>query len=103
MSKLFQIYQTTDRIINALQSNIAQAVRPLQNNPLSDGTLLSGKNLVVGTNVINHGLNAPLQGYFIVMQTAAFNYYDLQATNPTPAKNLLLVSDTAVTVSIYVF
>jgi hypothetical protein len=74
----------------------------LQNQSLAS-SILSNVPLINGTTVINHKLNRKLQGYRIILKNAAANIYDKQATNQTPDKTLIFVSDAAVTVSIEVF
>lgn len=98
------LVQTTDRTINQLQQNIAQAVQPLLSNAQNLGGLLTSISLNVGSNTINHGLDRTLQGWSIVRLRSTFaQIYDTQDSNQSPSKTLLLTSDTAVVVDIYVF
>ncbi len=103
MARSFQLVQTSDRNVNQLQQSIAQAVNPLLQNPVTQGNLINGVSLVVGSNTINHGLNAALQGWIIVGINGIASVYDAQATNPSPGKTLILISSAAVTVNLYVF
>lgn len=95
--------QTDDRNVNQLQSNINNSLAPLLNNPVLMGSILTSQALGIGSNTIVHKLNRQLQGWFIVRQRALANIYDTQDSNASPATYLLLTSDAAVTVDIYVF
>lgn len=57
----------------------------------------------MGSNTIQHKLDRKLQGWVFVRKGAAAEVYDTQDTNTTPDRTLVLVSDAAVTVNIYVF
>ena len=103
MARSFQLVQTTDRNVNQLQQSIAQAVNPLLLNPVTQGNLLTGISLIAGTNTINHGLNTILQGWIVVGINGVASIYDTQSSNPAPGKTLILVSNAAVTVNLYVF
>lgn len=99
----FNKVQTTDRIVNQLQDNIGNALNPILKNPQVDGYILSKVSLVSGANTINHGLDRPLLGWFIVRQRALAQIYDAQDSNTTPTKTLVLYSNVSVVVDIYVF
>lgn len=94
------LVQTTERTINQLQLNIKQAVEPVLKNPLVQGQFLNGQALVIGSNVINHGLGRTMQGWMVTDVNAAANIYRSAALND---KTLTLTSDVAVTVNIYIF
>lgn len=92
--------QTTNREINQLQQNVAQAVTPLLQNPISSGSVVTNQNLSVGNNQVAHGLGRQAQGRAIIYQSAASNIYDYQQ----PDNNFFyLNASVAVTVSLYVF
>lgn len=92
-----------DALTSQLQTNIAQALRPLLNNLLLNGRVLEQVTLAIGTNVVPTGLGRPVLGWVITRKRSAANIYDSQDSNTTPALNLLLVSDAVATVDIYVF
>lgn len=102
MARLFKV-QTTDRVVNQLQDNIANLVEPLSGNPLLSGIILKNVALAAASNTIQHGLGRLLLGWFIVRQRASASIYDTQDTNPTPTTTLRLTSSAVVTVDIYVF
>ena len=81
----------------------ASTINPLLANPLSDGRLISGIKVLTGNNVINHGLNRDLVGYFITRNNANVTFYDAQTTNQRPESTLILVASGAATISLYVF
>jgi hypothetical protein len=102
MARLFKV-QTTDRVVNQLQDNIANFIEPMANNVLLPGIILTKVTLAATSNTIQHKLGRLLQGWFIVRQRASASIYDTQDTNPTPTTTLRLTSSTVVTVDIYVF
>ena len=81
----------------------AATLNPVVANPLVGGNLLKGIVLKSGDNVVNHGLGTKLQGYIVVMNSAAVTFYDKQLTNPMPDLTLVLNASGATTVSLYVF
>lgn len=105
MPRKIQKMQTTNREVNQLQNNIIAAVQPWLDNPISEGRtpLLVSISLSVGANVVLHGLNRALQGWFIVRKRAAADIYDTQDTNTEPSVSLLLTSSAAVVVDLFVF
>ncbi len=78
-------------------------LNPLLANPLVNGQILSGIVLKTGANIINHGLGEKLQGYFVILNSAAVTFYDSQSTNQRPDLTLLLNASGPATVSLYVF
>lgn len=81
----------------------AASLNPILSNPLINGRVLSGIVLKTGANPINHGLGEPLQGYFVILNSAAVTFYDSQSTNQRPDLTLILNASGATTVSLYVF
>lgn len=81
----------------------ASTINPILANPLVNGRVLSNVPVVTGRNVINHGLQRDLQGYFLVMNNAAVTFYDSQLTNQRPDLTLILNASGAATISLYVF
>ncbi len=81
----------------------AATLNPVLANPLLSGSFLSGVSVVAGANVINHGLDAKLQGYFIILCSAAATFYDSQRTNQRPDLTLILNASAPAIISLYVF
>lgn len=81
----------------------AAQLNPVLANPLVQGLLLPGVKLASGDNTVNHRLGRKLQGYIVVLNSAATTFYDKQATNPTPQLTLIINASGATTVSLYVF
>jgi hypothetical protein len=106
MARLFKV-QTTDRVMNQLQDNIANLLEPtattVEQSPLLSGTVLEKVVLTSGSNTIRHTLGRVLKGWFIVRQRASATLYDTQDSNSTPQITLLLTASANVTVDIYVF
>lgn len=78
-------------------------LNPLIKSPLAAPILLKGILLASGANTIDHTLGAVLQGYIVILNSAAVTVYDSQNTNPTPDKTLVLNASGATTVSLLVF
>lgn len=72
-------------------------------NPLVNGRILEGVQLVKNGNAVAHGLGRKLRGWFFVRIDAAVTVFDTQATNQRPDLTLALSASGPATVSIYVF
>lgn len=86
-----------------MQNQWASQINPVLANPLVNGQLLTNQVLKAGTTAINHGLGRKLQGWFLVGINGAATIYDNQANNQMPQLTLSLISNVAVTASIWVF
>lgn len=73
---------------------------PLLANPLNSVLLLKNIALISGVTVINHRLNAQLQGWFITDINGAATIY---RSAPLSDTTLTLTSNAAVTVSLGVY
>lgn len=80
----------------------AAAINPLLANPIVNGQIIQAV-VKTGVNTINHGLGRKLQGYIVILNSAAVTYYDSQLSNQRPDLNLILNASGAATVSLYVF
>jgi hypothetical protein len=96
-------FQTDLQELSLLQNKWAAQLNPLLSSPVINGQFLTSVVLSTGSNVINHKLGRPLQGWVVVRQRALASLYDTQDTNPTPAITLRLVSSANVTVDLLVF
>lgn len=76
---------------------------PLLAGPLANAKLLPGVTLTAGSNTINHKLGQKLQGYIVVLSSAAATFFDGQNTNPAPERTLIITSSAPTTVSLLVF
>ncbi len=76
---------------------------PVIADPIRQGQMLQNVVLSSGKNAINHGLQRNLTGWFIVGINAIASIYDEQASNQTPQLTLVLVSNSKVTVNLWVF
>lgn len=81
----------------------AASINPVLANPIVQGQILENVTLVTGDNTVNHRLGRKLQGYVVVLNSAATTFYDKQATNPRPELTLIINASGATTVSLYVF
>ena len=85
------------------QDRWAAILNPLIKSPSNNRLILKNVNLIAGTNVINHGLGADLQGWNPIRVRASTTLYDLQDSNQMPDLTLVLVSSAAVTIDLEVF
>ena len=85
------------------QTQWAQQLNPILSNPTVNNLILKNVVLTAGTNVINHKLSRPLQGWNPTRVRALATIYDLQDTNQTPQLTLVLVSSANVTIDLVVF
>lgn len=95
--------QTSDRLVNQLQSNIVPQIQQLASSPIANPQLFQKVSLVSGMNTINIGLSQPLQGWVIVRLRASATFYDGQDTNQNPSGTLILFSTAPVVVDLLVF
>lgn len=96
-------FATDDKSLALLQTSWASAIDPVIDNPIAKGIILNDIKLVSGDNVVNHRLGRKLQGWIIIGQTAAAQFYDKQSTNNMTNLTLVLNSSATVTTQLYVF
>ncbi len=82
------------------QTRWAQEINPVISFPPVNGTLLSGVNVVSGSNVINHKLGRTPQGWIITDISNAATIYRSAAFN---SLTLTLTSNATATLSLWVF
>lgn len=97
------IFQTPSKDLSLLQSSWSSLLNPVLSNPLTQGFLIPGVTLVMGSNTINHRLGRKLRGYLITGINAAATLYDAQSDNRTPDLTLVLISNAPCKVDLYVF
>lgn len=85
-----------------MQTTWAQQLNPIIANALVNGQLLPSIVLNNGTTVISHKLGRQPQGWFLVSPLGAATVYQA-AQQPNPTLTLTLVSDAAITTSVWVF
>lgn len=103
MAATLPVFQTDNKQLMLLQTSWKTILSPGLANPIMQGTLLRNISLINGQNTINHLLDRPLLGWFVTRQNALANIYDAQNGNSMPNLTLVLVSDAAVTIDLYVF
>ena len=85
-----------------MQSKWKSLLDPVLANLLINGQLLQNQTLVNGATPINHRLGRTPQGWFLVAPQGPATVYQA-AQQPTPDLILTLVSNAAITTSIWVF
>jgi hypothetical protein len=98
----FKKFNAPDRLMNTLQDNVDNSLRPLLTNPRNDGHLIENIVITSGTaKTVNHGLGRILRGWEIADKNANANVW--KSTSSFPDKTLILNASANVTVSIYVY
>ncbi len=96
-------FQTADRILSQLQTSWAALLNPILNQPQSQGVILPNVPLANGATTVNHLLGRKLQGWEVIRKRAKASIWDNQDSNQTPTLTLILQSDAAVVVDLFVF
>jgi hypothetical protein len=99
----FKTFNASNVELNRLQDNVADGFNTVLNAQILDFNIVTKQALKVGDNVVDHKLGRAPLGWFIVRKRGAGNFYDKQDSNSTPASNIVINSDSAVTVDIYFF
>jgi myo-inositol-1-phosphate synthase len=98
------IFTTQDKDLSMLQTKWASELNPILTNPISNGILIKGINLVAGANVVNHKLGRKLQGWIVTRWNGGVaNVYDTQDSNQMQQLTLNLNSSANVSIDLYVF
>lgn len=85
-----------------MQDSWATQLDPVISNPWLQGQLLTGISLINGTTVVNHKLGRTPLGWTLVSPQAAATVHQA-VQQPNPSLTLTLVSNAAVTTSLWVF
>lgn len=93
-------FQTKDQQVNMLETTWKSQLDPILSNPVTQGNILTGITLAVGTNVINHKLSRMQQGWIITDTTAASVIF---RNAPLNATTLSLHASAITTISLLVF
>ena len=101
--KRFKKINSGDYNLDTVQENVATVFDTLVKNPIFNGVLLEDLDLINGDTHINHKLSRKLQGWIVVRVDTPCDIYDKQSTNSIQDRTLILNSDAACTVNLYVF
>lgn len=96
-------FKSDDQSLTLLQTNWAQILNPIIQNPSTQSIILPNISLVAGDNTINHLLQRKLQGWKIVRQRASATFFDKQDSNPQPQLTLILNASAPVVINLEVF
>src|SRR6476619_310162 len=99
-TQFFSNPPTADQV-RRLQQAVDEATRPVFACPLVDGRLLEGIELGTGSNVLSHGLSRTLKGWILTRVSAQVTISDLQVSNATPERTLVLDVSAPCTVSVW--
>lgn len=89
--------------LDQLQNKWASQLNPILSNPMNSASVLHKVSLTAGTNVINHLLGKPIQGWYTTRVRATATIHDNQDANQTPQLTLILISSAPVIVDLAVF
>jgi hypothetical protein len=93
-------FQSSDRVLQMMQSSWASSINPVLSKEIVQGTLLQNVALVTGNNVVNHLLGRKQVGWMIADQNAAASIYRSAALNDL---TLTLNSSAPCVISLWVF
>lgn len=93
-------FQSNNQPFQLMQNKWGSILNPIIANPLNNTLLLKDITLVSGTNVINHLLGRPMQGWYITDVNAAATIYRSQPFNNL---TLTLTSSGPATINLAVF
>lgn len=103
MQTLPQFQGYDDETVQLMQNKWAGILNPIITNPLNSANILKNIRLASGANTVDHLLQRPLQGWYIVRQRGPAAIYDQQDNNQSPQLTLKLNSSASVSVDIVVF
>lgn len=104
MLKAYKKFRSDDSELNELQENVQDVLTPVINSQVIDGVLL--KNVVLDStlnNIVEHRLGRAPEGWILVRKRAQSTIWDLQDSNVTPSRTLILKCSANVTVDLWVF
>lgn len=92
----------SDRVLNQVQENVAQALKPLLESSIGSGRVIDSIAIVSGTpKTVEHKLGREFKGWIVVRKNADANVWE--STSSIPSKTLILNADANVTISIWIF
>lgn len=92
----------SDRVLNQVQENVAQALKPLLESAIGSGRVIEDIEIVSGTpRTVEHKLGREFKGWIIVRKNTNANIWE--STSTLPSKTLILNSDANTTASIWIF
>lgn len=94
--------QSDDRTLMAMQSNVSEALRPLEQAALMRGRLIESVVLSTTPTEVAHGLGRRLLGVIVVRRNADARVYEPE-TSTMPDRSVRLVATGNVVVSLWVF
>ncbi len=94
------LFKSNDQTLMLLQKQWTSQLNPLLANSLTQGVLITGVNLINGSNIFNHYLGKQMIGWILVDQDAQAQIY---RSAPLNSQTLTLASNNNVTISLWVF
>jgi hypothetical protein len=104
MLKAFKKIRTDSGNLDEVQENIEDVLTPFIRSQIIDGVLIRDISLSSGIdNKVNHKLGRKPTGWLLVRKRAQGDVWDLQDSNRTPSKTLVLRSSTNIVVDLWIF
>lgn len=96
--------RTTIEDLRIFQDAVGLVLQSVVTRPILDGVMIEEISLV-GTvpQAIDHKLGRKVRGWIVVRKSATADIWDLQDTNVTPTRSLILEASADVTISVWVF
>lgn len=94
------LFNSSDQTLMLMQKQWMSQLNPLLLVSITQGSLLTGINLISGSNTFNHYLGKQMTGWFIVDQDSEASIF---RSNPLNSQTLTLTSDAIVTISLWIF
>ena len=97
---LAPLIKTDSQEFSLYQTRLKSVIDPLLSSSFLNGVSLKGVQLVVGSTTINHNLDRPMNGWVI---TDINGVADVYRDGPMTNNQLVLASNAAVSVGLWVF
>lgn len=103
MANNIQLVVTQDKDLNSFQTQLQTSMQPILANPINYGVQLKSVSLINGQTTVPTTINRALQGWFLTRIRAQATIWDSQDTNTNPNQSLILNSNAAVVVDLWVY
>lgn len=104
MIKAFKTIRTDNENLDEVQDNVQDVLTPIIRSQIIDGIVLKDISLDSSVdNVINHKLGRIPTGWFLIRKRAQADIWDIQDSNRTPSRTLVLKSSANVVVDLWIF
>jgi hypothetical protein len=100
----FTSLQSTDPVLNRIQTNLGKQVNPVLKQKILNGALLTNVALSTTATPVPHKLGRKYAGFWVAGASANATVYQLDFAAPVQAQSVInLVASAPVTVNLWVF